>query len=108
MASALSAAITAVMVRLLLENQTATGKTSAAAMEASETNFVTTNTTPHKASAVRHASGAQASTTPPEVAMPLPPLKLSQQVKLCPKMAATPEASARYSRCGAAPGNSCT
>src|SRR5271154_3232592 len=99
MASALNAAMTAVIVRLPFQHQTATGKTSAAAMEASETNFVATNTTPHKASAVRQASGAQASTTPPEVAMPLPPLKLSQQVKLCPKMAATPAASARFSCC---------
>src|SRR5271154_2429719 len=108
MASALSAVMTAVIVRLRLENQTGTGKTSAAGMEASETNFVATHTTPHKARAVKHANGAQASTTPPEVAMPLPPLKLSQQVKLCPRMAATPEASARYSRCDAAPGNNCT
>src|SRR5208283_2258960 len=97
--------MTTVIVRLPFQNQTATGKISAAAMEATETNFVITNTTPHKASAVKHASGAQASTTPPEVEMPLPPLKWSQQVKLCPRMAAAPAASARFSCCAAAPGN---
>src|SRR5665213_217652 len=105
MASALNAAMTAVIVRLPFQYQTATGKINAAAMEASETNFDSTNTTPHKASAVRHARGAQASTTPPEVAMPLPPLKLSQQVKLCPRIAATPATSARFSFCVSAPGN---
>src|SRR5580658_6895483 len=98
MASKLNPVMAPVMVGLPFQNHTAKGRMIAAAIEASDTYLLNARTTPHTASAVKHAAGAQASTTPPEVAMPLPPLNLSQQVKLCPRMAATPAASIRYSR----------
>ena len=52
----------------------------AAAIEAIETYLLIARTNPHTATAIKQARGAQASTTPPVVAIPLPPLNFSQQV----------------------------
>src|SRR5208283_5001183 len=62
-ASKLSPVIAPVMVGLPFQNQTANGRIIAAAMEASETYLLVASTDPHSASAVKQASGAQASTT---------------------------------------------
>ena len=78
MASALKPVRTQTIVGLPPQNQTASGKTTAAAIDAAETYLVAQSTMAHVASAVAHPAGAHASPTPAEVAIPLPPLNFNQ------------------------------
>ena len=60
----------------------ANGKVKEAQIEASETKRVNMNTRIQTPKITKRAYGTNATRTPAEVAMPLPPLNRSQQVKL--------------------------
>src|SRR6266581_1626229 len=84
------AAVTRTMVELPLVIQPANGSATQAEMEASETYRVKANTSTQTPKMINSAPGTSANSTPAEVAMPLPPLKCSQQVKLWPSTAPRP------------------
>src|SRR5262245_39066777 len=68
------------IVQLSCVSQAAGGSDAEAQTEASETNRVSRNTMTQTARMISKDLGTSASSTPADVAMPLPPLNLSQQV----------------------------
>ena len=61
-------------------NHVANGSNAAAAIEATETYFVSKETTIHVTNPTTKAIGINPASTPAEVAIPLPPLNFNQQV----------------------------
>src|SRR5207302_11139518 len=95
------AAVTRIMVELLLVSQAAKGNARQAEIEASDTYLANANTTSQIPKMINSAPGTSANITPAEVAIPLPPLKCSQHVKLCPRIAPSPAQIRNHSRgCG--------
>src|SRR5690349_12344851 len=90
MASAAMAAVTNVSGAFWRVIQVAKGKANEAAMEATETYLVRAKRTIQIPRMIMSAPETSAASTPAEVAMPLPPRNLSQQVKLWPRIAASP------------------
>src|SRR5437867_4333666 len=87
-----------IIVALSLVTQAAGGSAADAQMDASETYLVSAKTMTQTPKMINSAPGTSAINTPAVVAMPLPPLKRSQQVKLWPRMAETPPTRASHSR----------
>src|SRR5215831_5923585 len=90
MANAAIAAVIAIIATVSCVNHAANGSVNDAQIEASETYLDMANTTIQTLRIITRDGQTSAISTPAEVAMPLPPLKCSQQVKLCPSTAATP------------------
>src|SRR5882724_9054822 len=90
MASTASAAAITIIVTLSFVSHAANGSANEAQREAKDTYRVKTNTIIQTARIMSNDVGTSAASTPAEVAMPFPPLKCSQQVKLCPRTAQTP------------------
>src|ERR1051326_638456 len=97
MARTASAAVMTIIVALSWVNQAANGSVNEAQMEASDTYRVNANTTIQTLRMISNDKGTRAVKTPADVAIPLPPLKCSQQVKLWPRIAATPAQIASHS-----------
>src|SRR6058998_1746626 len=92
-----------IIAELSLVTQAARGSAAEAQMDAIDTYRVNTNTMTQTPKMISSAHGTSAINTPADVAMPLPPLKRSQQVKLWPRTAETPAMIASHSRaCGPA------
>src|ERR1043166_2889362 len=94
------AAVTRIIVELRPVTQLANGSAMQAEIEATETYRVNANTATQSPKMISSAPGTSARRKPAEVAIPLPPLKWSQHVKLCPRIAPRPAQIRNHSRAG--------
>src|SRR5215204_3794186 len=98
MANPAMRAAMAIIVRLPLVSQAAKGNPAAAKIEASETYRVRAKIIIQKPRMMSNAEGTRATRTPDDVAIPFPPLKRIQQLKLWPTIAENPATIPSHSR----------